>query len=218
VRTRTWGAPAFGAVNGWVTVDQLRQEVETLASCKRFQPEALPVYLLDRSAFELRCDGRVIFVAGNVRRHVSDFELTTWQERLEPASIRLIVLNGDSHKCNPDAALIAETDVHLQRQAEVLRDAQSCSGKPPERRRQSSTSRSRLRCVAAVDFDRVGLVPRLRSVAAISSLPHLRVLQPSQALQWCWRWRVHSALVQSFLCQLECQPASFVSSLGMCRT
>lgn len=54
VRTRTWGAPAFGAVNGWVTLDELQQEVESLASSERFQPfEALPVYLLERRAIEL---------------------------------------------------------------------------------------------------------------------------------------------------------------------
>ena len=114
----------YCAVNWWVTVDELRREIKSLASCKHLQLEPLPVYLLERSAFELRRDGRAIFVAGNVRRHVSDGELRTWQEQLEPASIRLIILQGDSGKCNPDAAQIADIGLHLQQQAELLQDAE----------------------------------------------------------------------------------------------
>jgi hypothetical protein len=114
----------YGAVNWWVTVDELRREIKSLASCKHLQPEPLPVYLLERSAFELRRDGRAIFVAGNVRRHVSEGELRTWQEQLEPASTRLIILQGDSGKCNPDAAQIADIGLHLQQQAELLQDAE----------------------------------------------------------------------------------------------
>jgi len=78
--------------------------------------------LLERSAHETYRDGRVICVAGDVRNHVSSSAPLEWQEQLKTASARLMILEGNSRECSPNAADQAEIDDHLSREAATRKE------------------------------------------------------------------------------------------------
>ena len=117
------GKLLFGAANGWVTLDELRQEVDKLSKCQLFRPEPLPVYLLERSAFETRRDGRVICLPGKVRDYVAASEIAAWQAQLVLCHILLLTLQNDSFECQPDAAERLTIETYLSRQSQEMQEA-----------------------------------------------------------------------------------------------
>ena len=107
----------------WISVDELRRWVNGLVVRAERYHSALPPYLLDRESPRVR-EARVIWVAGDVRNHVSTEELEEWANRLEQhASTRLQVLLSNSRECIPNPGEEAVKDAHLAWRAELYAQA-----------------------------------------------------------------------------------------------
>ena len=128
MRTFTWSLG--GDAGPWLSIDELRRNLTALAS--RSCDNALPAYLLSRRGPGPVGDGRVVCVAGDVRKHVPAAELDEWAERLERRGVLLLILRSTSRACELDGAEQASMRAHVAN-VQTLRDQAKSEWAPLQR-------------------------------------------------------------------------------------
>jgi len=105
----------------WVSIGEIRPPAAESVG-KQLVSQPVPAYLLARRPPTERRPRYVgiTCLPGAVRDHLSAEQIAQWAERLAACSSRLVILDGNSRECAPDADARASMLAHLIQQGSIL--------------------------------------------------------------------------------------------------